>query len=88
MSLERQVRVVAGGMAATGGILALAISPWWALLPSAVGLGLVFAGVTDRCGMALVLGRMPWNKVEAEPQAGGGCAAPTCAAPINVPGRP
>jgi hypothetical protein len=27
-----------------------------------VGAGLIFAGVTDFCGMGLLLARMPWNK--------------------------
>jgi rhodanese-related sulfurtransferase len=60
--LERQVRIVAGALAAIGGILALGLSPWFALLPALVGSGLVFSGVTDRCGMALLLARLPYNR--------------------------
>ncbi|RLT15942.1 MAG: sulfurtransferase, partial [Planctomycetota bacterium] len=26
------------------------------------GVGLVFAGVTDTCGMAMVIAKMPWNQ--------------------------
>lgn len=63
MSLERQVRIVAGALSATGALLALAINPWFAMIPLLVGSGLVFAGVTDTCGMALVLSRMPHNGV-------------------------
>lgn len=62
ISLERQVRIGAGGLAALGGVLALAVSPWFALLPAVVGSGLVFAGVTDTCGMALLLARLPYNR--------------------------
>jgi hypothetical protein len=38
-----------------------------------VGAGLIFAGVTDRCGMALLLARMPWNQAGApcSPESGG-----------------
>lgn len=61
MSLERQVRVVAGSLAATGGLLALAVNPWFALFPLFVGAGLVFAGITDTCGMAILLSRLPYN---------------------------
>jgi hypothetical protein len=61
-SLERQVRLVAGALVALGAALALAASPRWAFLPLAVGLGLTFAGLTDRCGLALLLGRLPWNR--------------------------
>lgn len=62
VSLERQVRVVAGALAATGGVLALLVNPLFALLPAFVGSGLVFAGVTDNCGMAMVLSRLPYNR--------------------------
>jgi rhodanese-related sulfurtransferase len=70
MSLERQVRIVAGMMIVTGAVLA-AFGPddyWKAIgagLAGFVGGGLVFAGVTDTCGMAIMLGRMPWNQLRA-----------------------
>lgn len=62
ISLERQVRIVAGGLAALGGILALAVDPLFALLPALIGSGLVFAGITDTCGLALVLSKLPYNR--------------------------
>jgi rhodanese-related sulfurtransferase len=62
LSLERQVRIVAGALAAAGGVLALVASPLFALLPAFVGGGLVFAGVTDTCGMALLLAKLPYNR--------------------------
>ena len=62
VSLERQVRVVAGALAATGAVLALLVNPLFALLPAFVGSGLVFAGVTDTCGMAMALSRLPYNR--------------------------
>jgi rhodanese-related sulfurtransferase len=62
LSLERQVRIAAGTLAALGGLLALVLNPLFALLPLFVGSGLVFAGVTDTCGMALVLSRLPYNR--------------------------
>ena len=69
MSLERQVRIAAGALVATGAALA-AFGPaapvnWQAIgagLAGFVGCGLVFAGVTDTCGMAMLLARMPWNQ--------------------------
>jgi rhodanese-related sulfurtransferase len=88
VSLERQVRVAAGALAGVGGVLALAASPWFGLLPAFVGAGLVFAGITDRCGIALLLGKLPYNRRGASP--GGSCAAPiasgTCAAPVSDTG--
>lgn len=60
--LERQVRITAGTIAATGALLSLTFNPIFAVIPFFVGCGLVFAGVTDRCGMALILTKAPWNK--------------------------
>ena len=62
MSLERQVRIVAGALAATGGLLALFVNPIFAVLPAFVGSGLVFAGVTDSCTMGMLLARLPYNQ--------------------------
>jgi rhodanese-related sulfurtransferase len=62
LSLERQVRIAAGSLAALGGFLALLVNPVFALLPAFVGSGLVFAGVTDTCGMAMLLSKLPYNR--------------------------
>lgn len=62
MSIERQVRIVAGGLVFTGALLAILVNPLFALLPLCVGAGLVFAGVTDSCAMGLLLLKAPWNK--------------------------
>lgn len=61
-SLERQVRFIAGLLVLTGSILAIAVSPVWVYLAMLVGAGLTFAGLTNVCGMALLLGKMPWNQ--------------------------
>jgi rhodanese-related sulfurtransferase len=62
ISLERQVRIVAGFLAASGALLALFVDPRFALIPAFVGSGLVFAGVTDTCGMAMMLAKLPYNQ--------------------------
>jgi len=62
LSLERQVRIASGGLAALGGLLALTVNPLFAILPAFVGSGLVFAGVTNTCGMAMLLARLPYNR--------------------------
>ena len=62
MSLERQVRIAAGALAGTGGLLALFVNPLFAAIPSFVGAGLVFAGVTDTCMMGMLLARLPYNR--------------------------
>lgn len=62
LPLMRQVQIVVGLVTATGATLALTLNPWFALIPLVMGCGLLFAGVSGFCGLALVLGRMPWNQ--------------------------
>ena len=68
MSLERQVRIAAGTLVLLGAILGAFVHPGFIGLAAFVGAGLIFAGVTDTCGMAMLLARMPWNRV-GSPQA-------------------
>ena len=65
ISLERQVRIAAGLLVFTGSLLGMFVSPWFMGLPAFVGAGLTFAGITDTCGMAMILARMPWNQVKS-----------------------
>ena len=65
LSLERQVRIVAGALAATGAVLALTVNPLFALVPAFIGSGLLFAGISDWCGMAMLLARLPYNRSAA-----------------------
>ena len=76
ISLERQVRIVAGSLVFIGSLLAIT-NPWWLILPGFIGAGLAFAGITDTCGMAMMLAKMPWNQVPA-------VALATPAAPANA----
>ena len=81
ISLERQVRIVAGLMVFAGSLLAIT-NPWWLILPGFVGAGLAFAGITDTCGMAMILAKMPWNQV---PQPAVSLAAPgTASVPTSA----
>jgi rhodanese-related sulfurtransferase len=65
ISLERQVRIAAGSLVLTGILLSWLVHPVLLGLSAFVGAGLIFAGVTDWCGMGLLLGRMPWNQAQA-----------------------
>jgi len=76
ISLERQVRIVAGAIAASGALLGLMVNPLFSIIPLFVGGGLVFAGITDRCGMALLLTKAPWNKMSSNAS----CATTSCSA--------
>lgn len=60
--LERQVRFAAGLLVLAGVGLSYAVHPGWIGLPVFVAAGLLFSAVTDTCGMAMVLARMPWNQ--------------------------
>lgn len=61
ISLERQVRIGAGSLVVLGVILAWLVNPYFIALSAFVGAGLVFAGITDWCGMGLLLAKAPWN---------------------------
>lgn len=61
ISLERQVRMGAGGLVLAGLALACA-HPAFLAVPAFVGCGLVYAGVTGTCGLGLLLQKMPWNR--------------------------
>lgn len=73
ISLERQVRIAAGLLVLLGSALSAFVHPAFIGLAAFVGAGLVFAGVTDFCGMALLLARMPWNQVNDDTT--GACSA-------------
>ncbi len=61
ISLERQVRITAGGLVVLGVLLGWFIAPAFYLLSGFVGAGLTFAGMTNTCAMGMLLARMPWN---------------------------
>ncbi len=79
ISLERQIRIAAGSLVLLGAALGWFVHPAFIALSAFVGAGLVFAGVTDTCGMGLILARMPWNR-------GGNCADASCVA--GAPSNP
>lgn len=66
LSLERQVRIAAGSFVLIGALLGFLVSTAFFFICAFVGAGLVFAGITDKCGMALILARAPWNKTDID----------------------
>ena len=62
LPLMRQVQIIVGFLGAGGALLALTVNKFFALLPLLVCSGLLFAGLTGFCGLALLLAKMPWNK--------------------------
>ncbi|GGY10024.1 rhodanese-like domain-containing protein [Streptomyces tanashiensis] len=76
--MERQVRFAAGALVLLGLVLGLLAHPAFQLLSAAIAGGLVFSALTDTCGMAVVLGRLPFNRRGQAPpsrRAGAGRAA-------------
>lgn len=80
LPLMRQVQIVIGVVSAAGAALSVWKDPLFGLIPLFMGLGLLFAGLTGTCGLALVMARMPWNK--GAPGCGSGNAS--CAAGSGV----
>ena len=62
ISLERQVRIAAGGLVLTGVLLAQFVNPAFIWLSGFIGAGLTLAGITDWCGMGMLIAKMPWNQ--------------------------
>jgi rhodanese-related sulfurtransferase len=63
VSLERQVRIAAGSIVFIGSVAAMVTgNVYLAGIPAFIGAGLAFAGITDTCGMGMMLSKMPWNQ--------------------------
>jgi rhodanese-related sulfurtransferase len=67
ISLERQVRIAAGSLVLLGVLLGWLVHSAFLGLSAFVGAGLLFAGITDTCGMGMILARMPWNQIKDAP---------------------
>ena len=67
VSLERQVRIAAGSLVLLGATLGWFVDPAFIGLSAFIGAGLLFAGITDTCGMGMMLARMPWNRCNPSP---------------------
>ncbi len=59
--LERQVRLVAGGVVLTG-VLASTVLPAAKWVSAGIGAGLTGAALTDTCAMGMMLSRLPHNR--------------------------
>lgn len=66
ITLDRQMRIVAGALVFTGALLSL-LHRGFLVIPLFVGAGLMFSGITDICPMLMLLARMPWNRDHSPP---------------------
>ncbi|MCH7224662.1 rhodanese-like domain-containing protein [Haloferula sp. A504] len=74
LSLERQVRIAVGMMVVVGIVLGEWVHPGFFGLAAFCGVGLVVAGFTDWCGMAMLLAKAPWNQRAGEVGNGKSCS--------------
>lgn len=92
LPIDRQVQLTVGSGILLGSALGWFVHPAWFGLPAFFGAGLLFAGLSGTCGLALMLARMPWNRrpVRATVAGAGVCAAQpaVCAAPPLASAHP
>lgn len=73
LPLMRQVQLIIGLFVMVGSVLALTVDKNFAIISAIFGAGMAIAGSTGWCGLAVMLSKMPWNKVEC-----GGCTVTSC----------
>jgi glyoxylase-like metal-dependent hydrolase (beta-lactamase superfamily II)/rhodanese-related sulfurtransferase len=74
ISLERQVRIIAGSLVLLGIILSWLLHWAFLFIPAFVSCGLIFAGLTDNCLMGMLLMKLPYNKNLYKTKLGGTCS--------------
>ncbi len=75
VSLERQVRFIAGSLVLFGILLSWLIHWSFIFLAIFVSCGLIFAGLTDNCFMGMLLMKLPYNRKLYKTKLGGGTCA-------------
>lgn len=75
MPLMRQVQITVGIFVLLASLLAIWVDPRWVYVSLFFGAGLLFAGLSGFCGLALLLAKMPWNRVSQ-----GSCSNNSCCA--------
>lgn len=63
LPLQQQVLLGAGSIIASDLVLSALVSPWFQLISLFASLGLIYAGLSGNCMLALLLARMPWNRI-------------------------
>jgi rhodanese-related sulfurtransferase len=62
LPLDQQVQLTIGLGVLAGSLLVYFVSPLFVLLTGFFGAGLIFAGLSGFCGLAMVMAKMPWNQ--------------------------
>ena len=61
LPIPRQVQIAAGSLIVIFLLIGQHI-PFFRLVAVFIGFGLIYAGLTGSCGLAILLKKMPWNK--------------------------
>ena len=72
MSLERQVRLIAGSLVLLGIMMSWLLHWAFIFVSVFVSSGLIYAGLTDNCLMGMLLMKLPYNKRLYKTKSGGG----------------
>ena len=72
VSLERQVRIMAGSIVLSGILLSWLVNWWFIFISVLVSCGLIYAGTSDNCLMGMLLMKLPYNKQLYKTKLGGG----------------
>ncbi len=75
IGVMRQTQIAIGLMVLAGLAIGWFVHPAGYLASAFMGAGLVFAGLSGTCGLALLLEKMPWN---APPKKSCGCGGGSC----------
>lgn len=67
-AMDRQVRMTAGSLVLLGTLAGQLLHPRLGLFAGAIGAGLTYSALSDSCAMASVLSKMPWNRVDPDPE--------------------
>ncbi len=65
LPIERQIQLIVGVGVLGGVLLGVFVNPLFLILPAFFGAGLTFAGLSGTCALGILLGKAPWNKLEA-----------------------
>jgi rhodanese-related sulfurtransferase len=78
LSILRQVQIAVGAVNLAGSLLAMLVDPLFALIPLLTAGGLLLAGLSGWCGLAVLLAKMPWNRLSAS------CSSAACKVQTEV----
>ncbi len=65
ISVMRQTQLIIGAVVLGGSLAGWLIHPGFLALPAFMGAGLIVAGASGTCGLATLVGALPWNRAQS-----------------------